>query len=54
MFINLVVILHLRDLRFDFPCDHKMTDEEKKQTEDLVNKWIEEDISVEKLEMSKR
>ena len=40
-------------LRFDFPCDHKMTDEEKKQTEDLVNKWIEEDILVEKLEMSK-
>lgn len=40
-------------LRFDFPCDHKMTDEEKKQTEDLVNKWIEEDLKVEKLEMSK-
>ena len=40
-------------LRFDFPCNHKMTDEEKKQTEQLVNKWIEEDILVEKLEMSK-
>ncbi len=40
-------------LRFDFPCDHKMTDEEKKHTEDLVNKWIDEDILVEKLEMSK-
>lgn len=40
-------------LRFDFPCDHKMTDEEKKQTEDLVNKWIKDDILVEKLEMSK-
>ena len=40
-------------LRFDFPCDHKMTDEEKKQTEDLVNKWIEEDLKVEKLEKSK-
>ena len=40
-------------LRFDFPCNHKMTDEEKKQTEDLVNKWIEEDLKVEKLEMSK-
>ena len=40
-------------LRFDFPCDHKMTDEEKKQTEDLVNKWIEEDLPVEKLEMNK-
>ena len=40
-------------LRFDFPCDHKMTDEEKKQTEELVNKWIEEDLPVDKLEMSK-
>ena len=30
-----------------------MTDEEKKQTEELVNKWIEEDLKVEKLEMSK-
>ena len=40
-------------LRFDFPCDHKMTDDEKKQTEELVNKWIEEDLPVEKLEMSK-
>ena len=40
-------------LRFDFPCNHKMTDEEKKRTEELVNKWIEEDILVEKLEMSK-
>ena len=41
-------------LRFDFPCNHKMTDEEKKMTEDLVNKWIEEDLSVEKIEMSKK
>ena len=40
-------------LRFDFPCNHKMTDEEKKRVEDLVNKWIEEDLTVEKLEMSK-
>lgn len=40
-------------LRFDFPCDHKMTDEEKKATEDLVNKWITEDLKVEKLQMSK-
>ena len=40
-------------LRFDFPCDHKMTDEEKKKTEDLVNKWIEENLPVEKIEMSK-
>jgi len=28
-------------MRFDFNCDHKMTDEEKKQAEDLVNKWIQ-------------
>ena len=40
-------------LRFDFPCDHKMTDEEKQMTEDLVNEWIKEDLTVEKLEMSK-
>ncbi len=40
-------------LRFDFPCNHKMTDEEKKKVEDLVNKWIDEDLAVEKLEMSK-
>ena len=31
----------------------KLTDDEKKQTEELVNKWIEEDLPVEKLEMSK-
>ena len=40
-------------LRFDFPCDHKMTDDEKKKVEDLVNEWIKDDILVEKLEMSK-
>jgi alanyl-tRNA synthetase len=40
-------------LRFDFSHDAKMTDEEKKQTEDLVNKWIKEAIPVEKLEMKK-
>ncbi len=40
-------------MRFDFSHDSKMTDEEKKQTEDLVNKWIEEAIPVEKLEMKK-
>ena len=33
-------------MRFDFSCDHKMTDEEKKQAEDLVNKWIQEDLEV--------
>ena len=40
-------------LRFDFPCDHKMTEEEKKEVEDLVNKWIEEAIPVEKETMKK-
>ncbi len=40
-------------LRFDFPCDHKLTDEEKKEVEDLVNKWIEEDYPVTVKEMSK-
>ena len=33
-------------MRFDFNCDHKMTDEEKKQTEDLVNKWIQDALPV--------
>lgn len=40
-------------MRFDFSCDHKLTDEEKKATEDLVNKWISEAIPVTKKEMSK-
>jgi len=33
-------------MRFDFSCDHKLTDGEKKQAEDLVNKWIKEDLPV--------
>ena len=40
-------------MRFDFSCDHKLTDEEKKNAEDLVNKWIEEGLPVTKKEMSK-
>ena len=40
-------------MRFDFPCDHKMTEEEKKAVEDLVNKWIEEGLIVTKAEMNK-
>ena len=40
-------------MRFDFSCDHKLTDEEKKQVEDLVNKWINEDLPVTIEEMSK-
>ena len=33
-------------MRFDFSCDHKLSDEEKHQVEALVNKWIEEDLPV--------
>ena len=40
-------------MRFDFSHPSKMTPEEKKQTEDLVNKWITEAIPVERLEMKK-
>lgn len=40
-------------MRFDFNCDHKMTDEEKKQAEDLVNKWIQEGLDVTIEEMKK-
>ena len=40
-------------MRFDFSHPAKMTDEEKQKTEDLVNKWIEEAIPVEHLEMKK-
>ena len=40
-------------MRFDFNCDHKMTDEEKQKTEDLVNQWIKEAIPVTVEEMSK-
>ena len=40
-------------MRFDFNCDHKLTDEEKKQVEDLVNKWIQEELPVTKQEMKK-
>jgi len=40
-------------MRFDFNCDHKLTDEEKKQLEDLVNSWIQEELPVTKEEMKK-
>ena len=40
-------------MRFDFSCDHKLTEEEKKKTEDLVNKWIQEDLPVVCKEMKK-
>ena len=40
-------------MRFDFNCDHKLTDEEKQKTEDLVNEWIKESLPVTVEEMSK-
>ena len=40
-------------MRFDFNCDHKLTDEEKQKVEDLVNEWIKEAIPVTVAEMSK-
>ena len=40
-------------MRFDFSCDHKLTDEEKKDVEDLVNKWIEQGLEVTIKEMPK-
>ena len=40
-------------MRFDFSSDHKLTDEEKKNVENLVNKWIEEGLDVTVKEMKK-
>ena len=40
-------------MRFDFSCDHKLTDEEKQQTEALVNQWISEAYDVTSSEMTK-
>jgi alanyl-tRNA synthetase len=40
-------------LRIDFSFDRKMTDEEKKQVEDMVNDWIKHDLKVVKKEMPK-
>ena len=40
-------------MRFDFSCDHKLSDEEKQKTEDLVNSWIQEGLDVRVEEMSK-
>ena len=40
-------------LRFDFNCDHKLTDEKKQKVEELVNKWIKEELDVRVDEMSK-
>ena len=40
-------------MRFDFSCDHKLTDIEKQKTEELVNKWINDKIDIIKKEMPK-
>ncbi len=40
-------------MRFDFSCDHKLTDEEKRNVEELVNDWIREDYPVTVEEMKK-
>ncbi len=40
-------------MRFDFSCDHKLTDEEKNKVEALVNEWIRAGLEVTSLEMNK-
>ena len=40
-------------MRFDFSCDHKLTDLEKEKVENLVNEWINEGLDVIKEEMKK-
>ena len=40
-------------MRFDFNCDHKLTDEEKQKLEEIVNGWIEEGLPVTVETMSK-
>ncbi len=40
-------------LRFDFNSDHKLTKEEIEQVENLVNKWIKEELDVNLIEMTK-
>ena len=40
-------------MRFDFNCDHKLTDEEKNRVEELVNKLIDEGLDVTVTKMKK-
>ena len=40
-------------MRFDFSCDHKLSDEEKAKTEALVNEWIKAGLDVTVESMSK-
>ena len=41
-------------MRFDFSCDHKLTDEEKTKAENLVNEWIKAGLDVTVEEMPKQ
>ena len=41
-------------MRFDFSCDHKLTDEEKSKVENLVNQWINDGLDVLCTEMDKQ
>ena len=40
-------------MRFDFSCDHKLSDEEIKKAEDIVNTWINEGLDVICTQMNK-
>jgi len=40
-------------LRFDFSCDHKLSDEEKSMVEKIVNEWIKQGLEVVCEEMPK-
>lgn len=40
-------------MRFDFNCDHKLTDEEKAKIEEVVNDWIKAGLNVKCEEMKK-
>ena len=40
-------------MRFDFNCDHKLSESEIKEIETIVNNWIKEDLKVSVIKMSK-
>src|SRR5574344_1145394 len=40
-------------MRFDFLCDHKLSDEEKTKVENLVNQWIRDSLDVKVEELAK-
>lgn len=41
-------------MRFDFSCDHKLSEEEIKKAEDIVNTWINEGLDVICTQMNKK